>query len=118
MLALYQPLAGLFVTLIAAFLLDAAWKSPACSALLPLKAPFLISATMLPIVPNGLEPPLPACLILSVTVLITALSGRPAVSNDRTLRYCAFEPLSPRRNVVPVALIEPPTPLVSLVSRT
>src|SRR5258706_2695796 len=68
---------------------------------------------------SGLPPPTIALfLILSVTAVMTAVSGRPApVLNDRMPRYCFFAASSPRLKVVAVVFNVPPALLVSADSR-
>src|SRR5688572_8014037 len=98
--------------------LAAALKSPGSKAAVP-NVPFLISTLKPWNRLSGSPPPItPFLLTLSVTLMMTALSGRLEVLKERMLRYCLSATSSPRLKVVAAVFIVPPAPLVSVDSST
>ena len=86
---------------------EVAWKSVTCKADVP-KVPLRISTSNPWNILKVALPVTDCCLILSVTEVMTAVSGDPDVLKDRILRYCFFNLSSPKRRVVDVALKLPP----------
>src|SRR5215208_5263875 len=105
----YHPAAvDLFVINPTLGLLAAAWKSVDCRTALLLNTPWRISTAILPCVVKGFVPVRLCFLILSVTPVMIALSGRELVLKDRITRYCRRVTVSPNRKVTAPALMTPP----------
>lgn len=94
------------------------WKSTISSADVVPKKPVLTSA-MMPwkVVIRSVPPTKPFFFTRSVTPVITAPSGRPAVLKDRMLRYCLFVAPSPRLMATAALFMVPPVLPASLDSR-
>src|SRR5919108_2272967 len=96
-LAEYQPPdCGLFAFNPTASLFAGAWKSVGWRGFELLKAPLRRSTAIFRCVVKGSVPLTLCLLILSTTLVITALSGRELVLKCRMERYCRFPALSPR----------------------